>query len=505
MNSPLKILVSDRSSGKPFTFHQLFSVFLLVLSAFLTACGGGSSGGGGGPVSGSGIVLTGTLDSQSIQVARIQGSFERLYAMIFPRAANASVQTVTSIIARSTDGSTTETASISNSSFSISLPSGKTYLILLLDGTTTVGTLTVDPTSGMAIIPVSTSSQSFSLGTVSLSGSTASPTISESQLLTSLGIDTTEAATLSTYTQTVTWIDNADVDGDGILDYKENRLYKFYIDYWLGQGYSGSGMGTTFMSAQSNYVTPPTVTSSTPNGYTFGILESGTSLSTMPTFNTSNLPSTNCILSSNIDLDAPGNVTAYGSNTNTIRICEFRNLSSSSSISLNGQTLTTIENYEFGTAGGPGSPFLNPVTPPTGTYRMTGSGTSNCGTNGCTLTFNNVSSISMSQIKNIFYPSIKLTMSGSTVTGFSWQWYEYNASTNSWIQPSISTLQSVLTEATAEFGNIGETSSVDVSIGITPSGTATVPNTGCNTNTNCMRLSLEYGDIGGYIYSWGDY
>ncbi|MHB1606864.1 MAG: hypothetical protein ACYCTV_10835 [Leptospirales bacterium] len=199
-------------------------LFLGILLALFGACGGGGggSGGGSGSITGAAITMTGTLDSQSIQVAKVKGIIDQLYALFSPRSAAASVQTITSILARSTDGSTTETATISGNNFSISLPTGKTYLILLLDGTTTVATLTVDPTSGMAIIPVSTSSQSFSLGTVSLSGSTATPTISESQLLTSLGINTIQAATLATYTQSVTWLENGDVDGDGILDYKEN-------------------------------------------------------------------------------------------------------------------------------------------------------------------------------------------------------------------------------------------------------------------------------------------
>ena len=306
----------------------LLSSFFLVVLVFLSACGGGggTSGGGSGAVTGSGIVVTGTLDSQSIQVAEIPGFLNRLYALISPRSAQASVQTITNIIGRSTDGSTTETASISGSNFSISLPPGKTYLILLLDGTTTVGTLTVDPTSGMAIIPVSTSSQSFSLGTVSLSGSTATPTISESQLLTSLGINTTEAATLATYTQSVTWLENGDVDGDGILDYKENRLYKFFIEYWFGtgctSGCSNPPGGPMFVSAEKAYSPTPNF-STMDKSYNYDVIEAGTSLSSMPTFDTTGLNNNSCVASPNIVLNSPSSVVAYGNRTTSIDICSY--------------------------------------------------------------------------------------------------------------------------------------------------------------------------------------
>ena len=505
MDSPRELLEGDRSAKNTFKLNDLFPVFFLLLSISLTACGGGGSAGssGGSSGSGSGITVTGTMDSQSIQVANISGILERLYAMISPRMANASVQTVTSIIARSTDGSTTETASISGSSFSISLPSGKTYLILFLDGTTTVGTLTVDPASGMAIIPVSTSSQSFSLGTVSLSGTTATPTISESQLLTSLGINTTEAATLATYTQSVTWLENGDVDGDGILDYKENRFYKFILEYWFGGGCSNgcnSSGAPMFLSAQNSFAPEPTV-SNMQRFYNYNIVEAGTNLATMPTFDTSGLNNNSCNMSINILLSTPANVVAYGTSTNSIEICDFNNSTNSVSLTLNGQQLQG-ESYEFTS---PGTFIDNPTTPPTGTYIMTGTGTSKCPTNGCILTFTNVGSIPLGNLTNIFFPSLKLTMSGSIVTGFSWQWYQYDLSTGSWIQPTQAVLQSVLTQATAEISDTNDNVSVDVPIGITPSGTASVSNSGCNSTSSCVRLSLEYGDIGGFIYQWGDF
>ena len=487
----------------------LLSSFFLVVLVFLSACGGGggTSGGGSGAVTGSGIVVTGTLDSQSIQVAEIPGFLNRLYALISPRSAQASVQTITNIIGRSTDGSTTETASISGSNFSISLPPGKTYLILLLDGTTTVGTLTVDPTSGMAIIPVSTSSQSFSLGTVSLSGSTATPTISESQLLTSLGINTTEAATLATYTQSVTWLENGDVDGDGILDYKENRLYKFFIEYWFGtgctSGCSNPPGGPMFVSAEKAYSPTPNF-STMDKSYNYDVIEAGTSLSSMPTFDTTGLNNNSCVASPNIVLNSPSSVVAYGNRTTSIDICSYNNSSNGVSLTLNGQSLVG-EFYEFDAPSALRIPITIPTTPPPGTYTMTGTGTSNCPSNGCKLTFTNVSSISLTNLKNIFFPSIEMTMSGSTVTGFSWQWYEYDFSTGSWIKPTLAVLQSVLTESMAEFGDINDSGKIDVPIGITPSGTATVSNTGCNTTSSCVRLSLQYGDIGGYIYQWGDF
>ncbi len=510
MNSPSKPLECIRSSRKTFILSHLFSAMVLFLTLSLAACGGGSGGGGGGgsgAASGSGIVVTGTLDSQSIQMAKIQGVLDRLYALISPRSAHASVQTITSILARSTDGSTTELASFSGSSFSISLPTGKTYLILLLDGTTTVGTLTVDPTSGMAIIPVSTSSQSFSLGTVSLSGLTATPTISESKLLTSLGINTTEAATLATYTQSVTWLENGDVDGDGILDYKENRFYKFILEYWFGHGdctTSCSNPGPMFSSTEKSYAPTPSF-STMEKSYNFNIIEAGTNLASMPTFNTTGLNNNSCKPTSNIVLEAPSSVIAYGNTTISIDGCSYNSSANSLNLSLNGQSLNA-ENYEFESPGAPGGgPITNPTTPPTGTYKMTGTGTSNCGTNGCTLTFTNVSSIPLTKLTNIFFPSIKLTMSGSIVTGFSWQWYEYDFSTGTWIQPTLAVLQSVLSEATAEFGDINDANKNDVTIGITPNGTASVPDTGCNTTSACVRLSLQYGDIGGYIYQWGDF
>ena len=347
--------------------NLLNSLFIATMLIGLAACGSGGSSGGGSPTAASSIQVSGNLDGTTIQAAN-KSIFHRIYAMFMPQSANASIPTITSIVARSGDG-TSITGTLSGNAFTLNLPKNKTYMIYLLDNTTTLATLQLSPSTGLSAVPINSSSSNTSLGTVSLSGTTAVPSSSESSILGSIGLTSSQASSLATRLVSMTWLKNVDVDSDGIIDFKENRFYMFFVNYWLGQGYNFSvgGQGNTFKASLGGYTPPPTSTE-TAAGYSLSIQEELLSSSNYPTFNTTGIVASggngsngsNTCLNVSI-LTPPSSITNHSDGENALNSNGTVNLCySNPGLTFNGSTYRT---FQFGNAG---DLLTAPVTPPPG-------------------------------------------------------------------------------------------------------------------------------------------
>ena len=478
------------------------SFFIATILMGVAACGGGGSGGGSSATLSS-IQVSGNLDGTTIQ-AENTSLFHSLYALLMPRSANASIPTITSIVARSGDG-TFITGTLSGNAFTLNLTKNKTYMIYLLDHTTTLATLEFAPSSGLSAVPVTSSSSNVSLGTVSLNGTSAVPSSSESSILGSIGLTSSQASSLATRLVSMTWLKNVDVDGDGIIDFNENRFYMFYVNYWLGQGYNFNlgGQGATFKAALGNY-TPTPISTETAAGYSFSVLEELFSSSNYPIFNTSGVVSSggngtngsNTCLSSSI-LTPPSAITNHSDGENTLNNNGTINLCFSNpglSITQGSFNNVTFRSYQFGNAG---DLLTAPVTPPQGTYIV-----SDPQTNNNTLTFDDVSSLSMATMNNIYFLSVNLTEAGSNITSAAWQWKKYDSGSSSWVNvTSDAEIQSVIFYAGISISNETASQQDRVTFNMTASGSVNVP----SQNFTPVRLIVTYIDWGMFLYDVGDW
>lgn len=478
--------------------NLLNSLFIATMLIGLAACGGGGSSGGGSSTAASSIQVSGNLDGTTIQAAN-KSIFHRIYAMFMPQSANASIPTITSIVARSGDG-TSITGTLSGNAFTLNLPKNKTYMIYLLDNTTTLATLQLSPSTGLSAVPINSSSSNISLGTVSLSGTTAVPSSSESSILGSIGLTSSQASSLATRLVSMTWLKNVDVDSDGIIDFKENRFYMFFVNYWLGQGYNFSvgGQGNTFKASLGGYTPPPTSTE-TAAGYSLSIQEELLSSSNYPTFNTTGIVASggngsngsNTCLNVSI-LTPPSSITNHSDGENALNSNGTVNLCySNPGLTFNGSTYRT---FQFGNAG---DLLTAPVTPPQGTYVM-----SDSSLNNNTLTFDNVQSISMTSLNNIYFLTVKLTESGGNITSAAWQWMKYDSGSSSWVNvTSDAEIQSAIFSSAISISDSTAKNQTRVALNMTASGSVNVP----AQNFTPVRLIVSYIDWGMYLYDVGDW
>jgi hypothetical protein len=168
----------------------------------------------------------------------------------------------------------------------------------------------------------------------------------------------------------------------------------------------------------------------------------------------------------------------------TVPICSY------DPIVTTGQLPLNMQGMEFGGSGA----FSVPTTPPQGTYTITD------GTH--TLTFNNVESINLdSTMKNVYIPSIELTMSSGQVTNVQWQWWKKDSNGN-WVNPSDQEIQTVMGLAMFEIDDItGSNGRVTGSMALTSSGSV-VPTAQSFTP---KLIRLMYADRAGYVYEFGDW
>ena len=463
MNSPRKHLEASRSSRKLFNISQLFLAMVLVLTASIAACGGGSSGGGGGASSTSVVSVTGTVDS-SIVLASSQPTMKDFLANLFVHRVYASSTTVDNIVAGTGNGYTK--ATLSGNSFSFSLPTNKNYIIILLHGTSVVGIMQADSSTGMYSLPVSSSSSSIDVGTVSVAGSTntgaplAQGSTSSPTLLSDLGISSSISNDIGAYDISMQQLSSMDVDGNGILDFTENRAYHINVDYEFSETQNGTFVaiegGATSSYQSANYL-----------GYEYYV-----SL-------TNPYPSFSSLNWSGATMTPPASITTVSGSTEYSQC--YTNSYSSSQEELNFYCRTTNA--------------TSPTTPPTGTYTITVPLTTGGNQN---FTFNNVTSQTIStQLYNIYVPAVSITYSNGNVTKINWQWWKNTPS--GWTQPSDIEIASIMQNVGFEIGMSGWPSTrLNGNLPITASGSY-APSAQSFT---AQALRITYTDMTGYTYGF---
>ncbi len=222
-------------------------IFAVIMVAALVA---GCGGGGGG--SATAVVLSGTMDNSTVQLAAKSGFWNWLASLGFPVGnAFAAGTTVTSVVAVSPDG-TLVTATKSGQTFSLSLGRGKPYLVVFLDGTSIVALLKADAATGLDAFPIGTATKNIDLGAVSLNSGTAAGTISSASLLQALGISQAEAVAFGAMDDAMTRLSTVDADGDGIMDAAENIKPNFFIQYVFRYDYGTAG-GNAFSNLSGKF------------------------------------------------------------------------------------------------------------------------------------------------------------------------------------------------------------------------------------------------------------
>lgn len=442
----------------------LVGALVLVLSISLAACGGSSSTSSGTPSSNT-VTMSGSLDSSTMTLASREKPFTRFLALLNPFGkAHAVGETVDNIVAVSPDR-TYITATKSGNNFSLSLTKGKPYMITFLRGTTIVGLYKVDETTGMDSLPLSTDSGDISVGTVSLNAGVAQGSLSSSSLLQTLGMTQSVATAYGVMDEGMTRLSSVDVDGNGTIDYLENKSYKLYVSYgfrYTSCAAPGSSTGTAFTNSQGNWSDKNLLLSC---GYEYNFVANPDVSSLNWNSATLNLPA------------AVGGVTSK--------------LQGSSIVNSLGR------NIEFWPSGSEGY-ATNPSTPPSGTYTITVN--SATGGSPTTFTYNNVRSQTIdANLNNIYVPITKLTLDGNgKVTLLEWQWWK--KLNNTWTQPSNDELATVLDFAQFEISAAGTNDNVEGSIGLTSTGSV-IPDSQSFTPA---KLGITYVDKAGYAYQFGD-
>jgi hypothetical protein len=441
----------------------LVGALILVLAISLAACGGSSDSSSG--TSSTTVTMSGSLDSSTMILASKEGPFNRFLALLHPFGkAYAVGETVDKIVAISPDG-TFITATKSGNDFSLSLTKGKPYMITFLRGTTIVGLYKVDDTTGMDSLPISTDSGNIGVGTVSLNGGVAQGSLSSSSLLQALGMPQSVASAYGVMDEGMTRLSSVDVDGNGTIDYQEDKSYKLYVSY--GFRYSsctapGSSEGTAFTNSQGNWSDKNLILTC---GYEYNFVGN-------PDVSSLNWDSAILNLPAAVDgvtskLQGSNGVTSFG------------------------------RDVEFWPSGSEGY-ATDPSTPPAGTYTITVN--SAIGGSPTTFTYKNVRSQTIdTNLNNIYVPITKLTLdSNGKVTLLEWQWWK--KLNNTWTQPSNDELATVLDFASFEIEAASSNDKVEGSIGLTSSGSVTP----LAQSFTPAKLGITYGDKAGYAYQFGD-
>jgi hypothetical protein len=441
----------------------LVVALVLALAVSLAACGGSSSS--SGTTTSDTVTMSGSLDSSTVTLASKEGPFKRFLALLNPFGkAHAVGETVDNIVAISPD-KTFITATKSGNDFSLSLTKGKPYMITFLRGTTIVALYKVDETTGMDSLPVGTDSGDISVGTVSLNGGVAQGSLSSSSLLQTLGMTESVASAYGVMDEGMTRLSSVDVDGNGTIDYQENKSYKLYVSY--GFRYSsctapGSSTGTAFTNSQEQWSDKTLILAC---GYEYNFVGN-------PDDSTLNWDSA--------ILNLPGAVDGV-----TSKLQGYNGISSFG------------RDVEFWPSGSEGY-ATNPSTPPAGTYTITVN--SATGGSATTFTYNNVRSQTIdANLNNIYVPVTKLTLdSNGKVTLLEWQWWK--KLNNNWTQPSNDELAAVLDFASFEIMAASTDDTVEGSIGLTSTGSVAP----LSQSFTPAKLGITYGDKAGYAYQFGD-
>lgn len=450
-------------------------VSLMTPLLALEGCGGG---GGSSGTAGPGIQVTGTLGGGATLASRETG-LRRLLSWLRPAQAYAAGTVIDNVIAVDTNGNFI-LATKSGSSFSLSLPQGKYYLIAFLSGTSVVATYQADPnvgTTGWTALPVSGASRDVDLGTVSIatpaSGNTAAVgTTPPATVATTLGLAPGLSGVVGTWDAAMQRLTNIDVDGDGVFDFQQGRRYDMTLHYEFNPNSSFAAIQGVYGDASAT----------TYSGYGYW-------------FNVSGVSGLNWACAT---LTAPVAITSVGSASDPYNQ-SCGNVQSNTECYNSASGSGTSVNFYCGGGSATGNIATAPATPPAGTYVVKPDASH-------TYTFVGVSSqsIDATNLYNIYVPSVELTMTGSQVTGLAYRWYKHDPATGSWVQPGDAELSAIMGSITYELGEAnwaGDPTADRLrgSLPVTGSGSVSVP---AQSGFTAAALRVTYDDAFGYGYGF---
>jgi hypothetical protein len=419
----------------------------LALAALL-GCGGKGSGGGTG---GGHIVVKGTF-APGITLAS---------SVSAPHALAAGAAVIDNVVAADADGRFI-LATKSGNGFTLSLPAGRLYLIAFLSGTTTKAIYQADPSgSGWIALPVSSASRDVDLGTLTFDATgVGTGTTPPSTVASDLGVDSGVAQVIALWDVAMQRLANVDVDGNGTFDFQEGRSYWFAIHYEFDPN-------RLFTQIQGGTFSDQTATSYIGYGYDF-----------------SAAPVTSSWPVGASTLTSPAAITPNAGGPVTSSASCWSNLASTS------QSV----NFYCGAGSALGNIAVAPAQPPPGDYSI--------GYSSAAYTFRNVASQTIdTNLYNVYVPSVKLTMSGSTVTRIDLQWWKNTPA--GWVQPSAAELSAIMVWSGFELGRqywAGPTSDrVSGQLAIAPTTSGSVPP---QSSFTPAVLRVSYRDAFGYGYGF---
>jgi hypothetical protein len=404
-----------------------FRTFFIAAIFVLTSCGGGGGGGSSTPtpaptptptptpIISNTVTLSGTVDNSTVVLASHEGFLKRFFAWFSPtpKAYAVTNARVNRIVAVSHDGTHVDAVK-SGSSFSLSLEKGKPYVLALLNDASLVGLYRADAATGMEAFPITSSSKSFDVGTVSLLSGEAMGTVSSSSLLDSLGIDSITANAFGVMGKGLVRFANFDVDGNGIIDTDENKNFNIMIGFVFASSSFTASTGawsrkeeTQFWFYGFSYVSCPDDTT---------LNWANAQLNSPQSFQICNASWPVCdsgvpIVANN---ELPMVSQPFVANTQTCRQLNFY---------------------------GGSRAIISPVPPPAGTYTI--SVPNILGTGTQTLTFSHVATPDISNMQNVYVPEIKLTKDANgKISLIEWRWWRKTGST--WIQPTDAELTAIM-------------------------------------------------------------
>jgi len=359
------------------------------------------------------IRMEGTLDGSTAQFASAgeNGFWDKFCKLFNPIEAHADAAvTVNKILAITygSEGLAITEATNNGNSFSLSLTKGLPYIIIFINGTTNVlGALKLDAATDLDALPLSNISSNIVLGDVVYGSGEFSGSISQANLLSALGIDSSIASAFGRVDEGMLRWCSLDNDNNGVLDFTENKQYGLQIDYGFNTNQDFDNITGTNYSVY---------TSTAFQGYMYYF---GVGPLTDPGF-TFDGDTCTATLHSPVDING----------VNNLRHQYFR---------------LDPDSYMFNYFTGESA--VTPLTPPSGNYVITLTNSSQTITK--TYTFENVKSQTIdANIYNIYVPSVKLTMSAGKATSLSYKWWRKTA--GGWVEPTAEELNAVLNDASFE-------------------------------------------------------
>jgi hypothetical protein len=316
-----------------------------------------------------------------------------------------------------------------------------------VDGTTVEGVYSADTTNDLDILPMPASETEVDLGTISVDeNDVATGTAAIEDVFNALGLGDSLAFVLGLIDDAFQRYSTVDVDGNDVIDFDEGKEYDLYVDFEFDSG-------STFEAIQSDY---NDLDDASLGGYMYYFMVSPDDAAV--DFETATIAPPAAVTTDNPE----GDLQCYNVTDESGRVLNFY------------------------CGGGVSAP----VTPPAGTYTIT----ADLAGGEQAYTFENVASQTIADdLEGIFLPSVKLTMSGDSISLVEWQWYK--RTTSGWEEATDSEIESVMESVGYEIDdNLG--GSVLMVMDSTASGSSAPDDQDFTPTT----FRVSYTNIAGFCY-----